>query len=156
MKIIPKQLVACTGALALSAVGLYGAVNHARNQTARPDQFWSNVENVLAMTPAQQNQARAAFDQARQEAQPVRQQLKSTTNDLRSAIKADNSGEIQRLSTTEGQEIGQLVAIRISAIAKVYKNLTPDQQKRAQALRQLMMQNFRHEMGNASVTPSAS
>jgi len=158
MKIIPRQLVACTGVLALSAVGLFAAVNgtqNNRNRKSRQDRFLTQIETVLAMTPSQQDQARMTFDQARQTAQPIRQELKTTTRQLHAAVRSDDTAQVKQLSTTEGQEIGQLLAIRSQAVAKIYKSLTADQQTRAQALQNLMMRSLRYEMG-AHSSPSAS
>jgi hypothetical protein len=151
MKSISKQLLSCASVLALGAVGLFGAVNHAQNKTAGHDQFWSDVETVLAMTPAQKDQTQTAFDQAHQAALPIRKELRDTTQALKAAIKSDNTDQIQRLSTTEGQEIGQLISIRSGVMAKVYKSLTPDQRTKADALQKMMRRGLRHEaMGAGS------
>src|SRR5579871_3914004 len=126
MKILPKQLVAYTGALTLGAFGLFAAGN-IPHKSATQDRFLAQVETVLSMTPAQKDQAQMAFDQAKQAAQPIRQQLKETAQALKAAIRSDNTDQIQRLSSVEGQDIGQLVTIRSTAVAKIYKTLTPDQ-----------------------------
>jgi hypothetical protein len=70
---------------------------------------------------------------------------KFTNKALESAIRSDDTAQIQRLSTTEGQEIGQLMAIRNSAFAKVYKTLTPDQRTRAEALQRIVEQGIRRQ-----------
>ena len=142
MKIIPKQLVACTGIAALGALGLFGAVSHAQKQAAEHGRFMNEVETVLAMTPAQRDQAETVFQEARQSAQPIREELMNTNQALQAAVRSGNRADIQRLATTEGQEIGQLTAIRSSAVAKVYRTLTPEQQHRADALRQILMQGM--------------
>jgi hypothetical protein len=155
MRIISKQLVACTSVLTFGAFSMFAAATHPQNRAAAQNRFWSDVETVLAMTPAQKNQAQMTFDQARQEAQPVRKELKDTTQALKTAVKSNNTSEIQKLSATEGQEIGKLVAIRSSAAAKVYQSLSPDQQTKAEALHQIMMRGFRHEL-NGAASPSGS
>ncbi len=98
------------------------------------------------MTPAQKDQARTAIDEARRSAMPIRQELMNTSRDLKAAVRSDNEAEIQRLSTTEGQEIGQLPAIRSSAAAKVYNTLRPDQRTKADALQQLLTQGMQQRM----------
>ena len=82
------------------------------------------------MTPAQQAQAKSIFQEARQSGQPIRQQLKQTRQSLWAAVQANNTAQIQQLASTEGSEIGQLAAIRGTAMAKVYQILTPDQQQK--------------------------
>jgi autonomous glycyl radical cofactor GrcA len=54
------------------------------------------------------------------------------------SVEAGNTQQIQRLSATEGGEIGQLTAIRSSAFAQVFKTLTPDQQHKLVALQEAM------------------
>jgi len=155
MRNISKRLVCCASVLTFGAFSLFAAETHAQNRAAEQSRFWSEVETVLAMTPAQRNQAQTTIDQARQQAHPVRKELKNTNQALKSAIKSDNTSEIQKLSSTEGQDIGKLVAIRSSAMAKVYRNLTPDQQTKADALHQMMMQSSRRGV-NAPASPNAS
>lgn len=148
MKSIHKQLASYAGVAALSAAGLFGAVAHNPQTTAGHDRFITEIETVLSMTPAQKTDVQTVLQKARQSAEPVRQQLKATNQALRTAVRSDDTAQIQRLSATEGQEIGQLAAIRNSAVAQVYKSLTPDQKQRADALHQLMMQGFRREMSH--------
>jgi Spy/CpxP family protein refolding chaperone len=90
----------------------------------------------LGLTDAQHAQAKSIFGAARQSAQPVRQQLRETRQSLRAAVQANNASQIEQLASTEGGEIGQLAAIRGTAMAKVYQILTPDQQQKLAALRQ--------------------
>jgi len=94
------------------------------------------LANYLSLTNAQQAQAKSIFQEARQSAQPVRQQLQQTRQSLRAAVQANNTSQIQQLATTEGGEVGQLAAIRSTAMAKVYQILTPDQQQKLASLRQ--------------------
>lgn len=146
MRDLSKRLVTFTGIAALSAAGLLGSVSRTPKQTSGQDRFISEIETVLAMTPAQKDQAQTAFQDARRSAMPVRQQLMDTRAALQTAIRSDDTAQIQRLSTNEGQEIGQLIAIRNSALAKVYKTLTPDQKQRADALRDVLMQQMQGRM----------
>lgn len=155
MRIFSKQLVAYTSVLTFGAFSLFAAGTHAQNRAAAQNRFWSEMETVLSMTPAQKSQAQMAFDQARQEAQPVRKELRETTQALKTAVQSNNTGEIQKLSAREGHEIGKLVAIRSSAAAKVYQSLTPDQQTKAEALHRMMRRGFRHEIDGAP-SPSGS
>ena len=146
MGIIRKQLIAVAGAGALASVSLLASVAPAPKTAAPHDLFASEIETVLAMTPAQKDQARTAIEEARQRATPIQQELMNTNQELRTAIRSDNTGEIQRLSTAEGQEIGRLLAIRSSAVANVYNTLRPDQRTKADALQQLLTQGVRQRL----------
>ena len=84
----------------------------------------------LNLTPAQRAQEKSIFQEARQSAQPLRQQLRETRQSLRAAVQANNTAQIQQLAQTEGSEQGQLMAIRSTAMAKVYQTLTPEQQQK--------------------------
>ena len=139
MKSISNQFVSYVGIGALTAAGLFAAVTHNRPARSEMPGFISSAETVLGMTASQKDQAKTAFDQTQQQAEPVRQQLDNTRDALRSAIRSDNDAQIQRLATVEGQEIGQLAAIRSTAVAKVYKTLNTDQKQKADALEQLLM-----------------
>ena len=139
MKFIPNQLAACAGAAALSAASLFAVAPHAQKSTAMTPAFVNSTETVLGMTPTQKDETQTAFEQARQKAMPIEQELRTTRQSLESAIRSDDTAQIQRLATVEGQEIGQLAAIRSTAVAKVYKTLTPDQRTKADALQRLLM-----------------
>jgi hypothetical protein len=139
MKLMPSQLVAGAAITALGAAGLFAVVPRAQRNTTTSPEFVSSIETVLGMTPRQKDEAQTCFQQAQQQAQPIRQQLMNTRTSLRAAIRNDDTAQIQRLSTVEGQEIGQLAAIRAGAVAKVYKTLTPDQRTKATALQDLLM-----------------
>jgi Spy/CpxP family protein refolding chaperone len=90
----------------------------------------------LNLTPAQQAQEKSIFEGARQSAQPLRQELRKTRHALRAAVQADNTAQIQQLAKTEGSELGQLMAVRSTARAKVHQILTPEQQQKLTALQQ--------------------
>ena len=94
------------------------------------------LSSYLNLTPAQQSQAQAIFQDARQSGQPIRQQLKQTRQSLRAAIQANNTAQIQQLAASEGSQVGQLAAIHGTAMAKVYQMLTPDQQQKMASLEQ--------------------
>jgi Spy/CpxP family protein refolding chaperone len=90
----------------------------------------------LNLTPAQQAQEKTIFEGARQSAQPLRQQLRQTRESLHAAVQANNTAQIQQLAQTEGSELGQLMAIRSTAMAQVHQILTPEQQQKLSALQQ--------------------
>jgi len=97
---------------------------------------------ALNLTDAQKQQAKTIFQQSRQSVQPVRQQLKQNRQALEAAVKANDKVQIDRLSATQGQLRGQMMAARAEAMAKVYQILTPEQRAKAEQLRQ----NFKTKM----------
>jgi Spy/CpxP family protein refolding chaperone len=143
---LKHKLAACTAVAALGAVSLFaaqtapGARGHGR--------MGAFLSSYLNLTPSQQTQAKSIFQNARQSGQPVRQQLKQTRQSLQAAIQANNTAEIQQLASAEGGEMGQLAAIRSSALAQVYQILTPDQQQKWAQLRQAR-NAARHSSGAA-------
>ena len=126
--------VATLGAASLFAAETSPAANHwAGHGHGRMGAFLSSYLNL---TPAQQAQQRTIFQNARQTAMPIRRQLKQTRQSLRAAIQANNTAQIQQLAQSEGSQVGQLAAIRSTAMAQAYQILTPDQQQQLAKLRQ--------------------
>jgi Spy/CpxP family protein refolding chaperone len=122
---------------AVAALGVAGALaattattpqfrGHGRSEGG----FGRFMSAYLNLTPEQKTQTKAIFQDARQQSEPVRQQLKQTRASLRAAVQADDMNRIKALSATEGNEIGQLTAVRSSAFAKAYQALTPDQKQK--------------------------
>ena len=129
------KFAAWTAVAALGAASLFAATTTpaAGHRHGRMGAFLSNY---LSLTPAQQTQAKSIFQSARQSSQPVRQQLRQTRQSLQAAVQANDEAQIQQLASTEGGQMGQLAAIRGTAMAKVYQILTPDQQQKLASLRQ--------------------
>lgn len=147
MRFLPNKLVAGAGIAALSAVGLFAVGPQVQRRAMRSSPaFVSEIENVLAMNTGQRQATEAAFSQARQQAEPIHQQLDNTRSALESAIKSGNGPQIQQLASTEGSEIGQLITIRSQAMARVYKTLSPQQQQTATSLEKLLVPESREHM----------
>jgi len=139
-----KKLAAGVAVVALGAAALFAqAQQTAQRRFRNPDRMLRMTATALNMTDAQRAQARTIFQQARQSAQPVRQQLRETRKSLQAAVQSGNTGQIQQLASTEGSEIGQLTAIRSEAFAKVYQTLTPEQQQKLNSLEQARHGNRR-------------
>lgn len=85
----------------------------------------------LNLTDAQKQQAKVIFQQARESAKPVVEQLRQDRQAMHAAVKANDSARIQQLSTTEGKLRGQVMAVRSGAMAKFYQTLTPEQRAKA-------------------------
>src|SRR5438105_11853427 len=90
------------------------------------------LAQTLNLTDSQKQQAQTIFKEARQSAQPLRQQLKQNREALSTAAKAGNSeAQIQQLANEQGRMLGQMVAIRTEASSKFYQLLTPEQRVKA-------------------------
>jgi Spy/CpxP family protein refolding chaperone len=137
MSFLKNKFAAWTAVAALGTASLFAAATTPGNERGhRHSGRGAFLSAYLNLTPAQQAQQKSIFQSARQSAQPVRQQLRQTRESFRAAIQANNSGQIQQLAKTEGSEMGQLAAIRGTAMAKAYQILTPDQQQKLAALRE--------------------
>jgi Spy/CpxP family protein refolding chaperone len=107
------------------------------------------MAQALNLTNTQKDQARVIFQQARQSAEPIRQELRLNREKLTAAAKADKSaGEIQKLAAEQGRLIGQLVAIRTEASAKFYQILTPEQRVKADQMHEEFKQRMRSRAHN--------
>jgi Spy/CpxP family protein refolding chaperone len=126
---------ASLGLASLGATSLFAAQT-AAGGGHRHGRFGAFLSSYLNLTDGQQTQAKSIFDDERQSAAPIRQQLQQTRQSLRAAVQANNTAQIQQLATTEGSQVGQLTSIRSAAMAKVYQMLTPDQQQKLAALQQ--------------------
>jgi Spy/CpxP family protein refolding chaperone len=135
MKPLRNKFAAWTAIAVLGATSLFAAETSAAG-SHRHGRQGAFLSAYLNLTPAQQAQEKSIFEATRQSGQAVRQQLRRTRQALRAAIEANNTGQIQQLAKTEGSEVGQLMAIRSEAMAKVHQILTPEQQQKLSALQQ--------------------
>jgi len=135
MNPLRNKFAAWTAVAALGAASLFAAETGTAGGH-RHGRMGAFLSSQLGLTAAQQTQAKSIFQDARQSAHPVRQQLQQTRQALRAAVQSNNVGQIQQLAASEGSQVGQLAAIRSTAMAKVYQILTPDQQQKLASLRQ--------------------
>jgi len=135
MQSLSKKLAAVTAVAAMGAASLVFAAD---GQVQRHFRRGGALMQVL--NDSQKAQAKTVFQQARQSAQPIRQQLMDTRKSLRAAVEANDTAQIQKLTATEGNEMGQLMAIRSTAFAKVYQTLSPDQKQKLTELQQARQQ----------------
>jgi Spy/CpxP family protein refolding chaperone len=133
-----NKLAAWTAVAALGAASLFAAETSPAG-VHRHGRQGAFLSTYLNLTPAQQAQQKAIFENVRQSGHQVRQELRQTRQSLRAAVQANNVAQIQQLAKTEGSEVGQLAAIRGEAMAKVYQILTPDQQQKLAQLRKARM-----------------
>jgi Spy/CpxP family protein refolding chaperone len=103
-----------------------------------------HIAQALNLTDSQKEQARTMFEQARQSAEPVLQELKQNHEALTAAAKAGKSEiDIQNLANERGRLLGKLVAIRTVASAKFYQMLTPEQRVKADQMHEQFRQRVR-------------
>jgi Spy/CpxP family protein refolding chaperone len=101
---------------------------------------------ALNLTAAQRQQADTIFSDARQKAQPIRQEIRQNKTALYAAVKANDTSEIERLSSEQGRLRGQALAIRSEAKAKFYAILTPEQRTKWDQMQQQMRQRMEERM----------
>jgi Spy/CpxP family protein refolding chaperone len=97
---------------------------------------------ALNLTTTQQKQADTIFSDARQKAQPIRQEIRQNREALYAAVKANNTSEIDRLSSHQGELQGAALAVRSEAMAKFYAILTPGQRTKWDEIHQQMRQRM--------------
>jgi Spy/CpxP family protein refolding chaperone len=128
------------GLIAAMAAGMALAQPAAPARGAGRQVARHRMMKALDLTDAQKEQARQIFQQARETAKPVAQQLKDNRESLRVAIQANDVAQIQTLSAQQGALHGQMAAIRSAAMAKFYSGLTPEQRARAEQFRSKIQQ----------------
>src|ERR1700755_1111543 len=82
---------------------------------------------ALNLTTAQKQQADTIFGDARQKTEPIRQAMRQNREALHAAVMANNTSQIETLSSHQGELHGKALAIRSGAMAKFYAILTPEQ-----------------------------
>lgn len=141
-----KTLITVAGVGALAAAMMFG-------QNAAPARrhagFGQRMTQALNLTPDQQATAKQVMMQAREQAAPLRQQLKQSREALANAVKSGNDAQIDRITKDQAPLMAQLAAIRAHAFEKIYATLTPEQKTKADTMRQNFMSHRgqRHSNG---------
>jgi Spy/CpxP family protein refolding chaperone len=144
MQIVSKKFAALAAAATMSVATLaFGAETQGRS-------FHRHSALMQVLTDSQKTQAKSVFQQARETAKPMREQLMATRKSLRAAVESGDTSQIQKLSATEGQEIGQLMAIRSSAYSKIYQTLSADQKAKLAEIQQQRAQARHSHRHNAA------
>jgi len=106
----------------------------------------NHLTQALNLTDSQRAQAQTIFQNARQSAQPIREELKQNREKLTAAAKiSKNEAEIQKLAGEQGRLLGKLIAIRTEASAKFYQILTAEQRVKADEMHERFRQRMRSE-----------
>jgi Spy/CpxP family protein refolding chaperone len=101
---------------------------------------------ALNLTTVQQQQANTIFGDARHKAEPIRQEMRQNREALHAAVKANNTSQIERLSSHQGELQGKALAIRSEAMAKFYAILTPEQRTKADQMLSRMWRRMEERM----------
>lgn len=140
-----KNLIRLAGLGALA-----GGLIFAQNVPANPDNAaaaqparharrfhrMQRMANYLNLTADQKAQAKQIWAGAREEAKPLRQQMKANRQALLSAIKSGNDAQIDQITKSEAPVMAQLASIRAHAFEKFYATLTPDQKTKVDSMHQ--------------------
>jgi len=113
--------MAASMAIAQTAPAAQAPARHSRRE----------MMQALDLTPAQRQQAKSIFQNTHQQVQPLVQQLRQDRQSLATAIRADDTTQIQQLSTAMGTLRGQVIAARSAGRAQFLALLTPDQKAKA-------------------------
>ena len=108
------------------------------------------IMQALNLTDAQKQQAKAIFQGAKANAQPIRQQLQQNREAFAAAVKANDTAQIQALAVQRGTLMGQVAAIRGQSMAKFYSTLTPDQRTKADQIRERIQQRIQQRRQGAN------
>ncbi len=123
-----------------------GASQQPANQYPRFARHLNMIATALDLTAAQKEQAHNILADARQSAQPIRQQWQQSHQSMVAAVKAGDSVQIDQIAANMGVLQGQLTAIGAKAFAQIYALLTPQQKAKAdqiyQNLRGMSAQRF--------------
>ena len=118
------------------AIGLTAGVAAAYPQgegLGRKGRLGGRIAAQLDLTEAQKQYARDLFQQGRQEAKPITEELRKNRTELAAAVKANNTAAIQQLTERQGVLRGQLASLRAKRMAWFYAQLTPEQRAKAEA-----------------------
>jgi Spy/CpxP family protein refolding chaperone len=130
-------MIAVVGALAAGSIFAQATTPLATQKTPGVQALLRRrLMKNLDLTATQKEQAKAIFQNARQTAQPLAQQLKQDRQSLDAAVQAGDSAKIQQLSQDIGTLRGKAIAIRSDAMSKFWATLTPDQKTKAQQFRE--------------------
>ena len=124
-----------------------GAPQQPAGQYPRFARHLNMMATALDLTAAQKEQVQTIVADARQSAQPIRQQLQQSRQSLVSAVKAGDNAQIEQIAASQGVLQGQLTAIRGKAFAQIYALLTPQQKAKADQIYQNLRGMFAQRFG---------
>jgi hypothetical protein len=108
-----------------------GTAQTSADAIARRVQF---LTALLTLTTAQASQATTIFTNAAAAVTPIQTNLSAARTSLKAAVQANNTTQIDQLSTQIGTFSGQITAAESKAEAAFYALLTADQKTRYDAV----------------------
>jgi Spy/CpxP family protein refolding chaperone len=142
-----KRNVLKLAGIGVLAAGLgFGQTPAPQDPQVQP-QARQRVAVALNLTKEQRKGAKSIFGDARTSAKPLVEQARQNRQALTAAVKANDTGQIQQLTTAEGQLRGQILSIRSEAIAKFYTTLTPEQKAKADQIGLRFKQGLKRHAG---------
>jgi Spy/CpxP family protein refolding chaperone len=93
------------------------------------------LSNLLALTPGQQEQAKAILDDEKAALKPLLGQMKQASDDLNAAEKKDApDDQMDQLASSVASVYGQMLSLEAKAASKIYLQLTPKQRQKLDQL----------------------
>jgi Spy/CpxP family protein refolding chaperone len=117
-------------------------------------EFRERMMQELNLSDSQKQEAKTIFQQARETAKPVRDELRTNREALQAAIKANDTAKIHSLSVKQGSLMAKLTEIRSDARAQFYAKLTPEQRIKADQMHQQMMERWQQRKGERTTGPT--
>jgi Spy/CpxP family protein refolding chaperone len=105
--------------------------------------YHERMMQQLNLSDSQKAQAKTIFQDAREKAKPLVEQLRQDRQAMNEAVKANDTARIRSLAAKEGKTSGELTAIRSEAKAKFYSTLTSEQRTKADQLHQQAREKMR-------------
>jgi len=114
---------------------------------ARQGTMVDRLATELNLTADQKQKAETIFGAAREQAAPIRSQIREKRMALETAMKSNSEADIDQISTAMCPLMAQATAIRTKAFAKFYQILTPDQKAKMDQRFENMMNRWQSEHG---------
>lgn len=89
------------------------------------------ISAELGLDALQRNQVKAIFDQTREGARPIQDELQKLRQSMKDVVKAGKDAEAKALAVKIGDQHERLAALQGNAFGRVIKLLKPDQKTKA-------------------------
>lgn len=110
-------------------------IHMAAQQPPRPDRMGEmmleTISAELGLDAQQRNQIKAIFDQTREAARPIQEELQKLRQSMKVVVKAGKDTEVKALAVKIGDQHERLAALQGNAFGRVIKLLKPDQKNKA-------------------------
>lgn len=115
---------------------LSGAMLFAQNRLSPPDPATmakdrvSFLTTMLSLSATQQQQATTILTNAATSEQPLHEQMRTAHQNLKTAVRKNDSASIDQIAALIGNIMSQSIAIHAKADAALYSLMSPDQQSK--------------------------